>query len=388
MTFGPLYYLTFVIGSTFHCNVMPSSSRPLYHRVSHVLIIFTILTYGIYISQEIIVPLALAALLAILLRPIEAWFMRRSIHKVIAICLTLFLTMSFLIAVGFFISVQVADFSDDIPKLQAHINDFYRDARRWIRSEYRVSYGKQAQYVKQVQEKTLESLQSNGAISAISGPLGTLALLPIYIFLLLYYRAVLLKFVVSLFAEEAAEKVWEIIGQVKAVIQSYVVGLLLETLCVAVMNAIGLLALNVEYAIMLSAIAAILNLIPYIGGIVATILAVMIAFINNPDPGVLLGVVGVFLVVQFIDNNILVPMIVGSKVKVNALVSIVGVLVGGALAGVSGMFLSIPAIALMKVVFDRVEGLEPWGILIGDDQPEDAKQSMFPRWMRFWERAG
>lgn len=100
----------------------------------------------------------------------------------------------------------------------------------------------------------------------------------------------------------------------------------------------------------------------------------------------LLGVVGVFLAVQFIDNNFLVPMIVGSKVKVNALVSIVGVLIGGALAGVSGMFLSIPAIALMKVVFDRVEGLEPWGILIGDDQPDDAKQPMLPRWMRIWER--
>ncbi|PQA58580.1 AI-2E family transporter [Siphonobacter curvatus] len=366
---------------------MPASDRPFYHRASHSLIIISLVTLGIYIGQEIIVPLALGGLLAILLRPVEAWFMRRGVHKVIAICLTLALAVIVLSGVAVFISIQISNFSDDLPKLQDNINDFYRTARRWVRQEYNVSYTKQAQYIKQAQQKTLENLQGGtGALAAISGPLGTLALIPIYVFLLLYYRAMLLKFLVSLFMEEHAGRVWEIIGQVKAVIQSYVVGLLLETACVAILNALGLLALGVEYAIMLSVIAAILNLIPYLGGIIATVLAVAIVFINNPEPSMLLGVVGVFLAVQFIDNNFLVPMIVGSKVKVNALVSIVGVLIGGALAGVSGMFLSIPAIALMKVIFDRVEGLEPWGILIGDDQPDDAKQPMLPRWMRIWER--
>jgi predicted PurR-regulated permease PerM len=105
----------------------------------------------------------------------------------------------------------------------------------------------------------------------------------------------------------------------------------------------------------------------------------MITFINHPDGYTLAGVVGVFLTVQFIDNNLLVPLVIGSKVKINALVSIVGVLVGGALAGVSGMFLSIPAIAMMKVIFDRVEGLKPWGILLGDQTPEQADNTLFRR---------
>ncbi len=65
------------------------------------------------------------------------------------------------------------------------------------------------------------------------------------------------------------------------------------------------------------------------------------------------------------------------KCRINALVSIVGVLVGGAIAGVSGMFLSIPVIAMMKVVFDRVEGLEAWGIFLGDQTPKEAKGSLF-----------
>src|SRR5205823_9461895 len=133
---------------------------------------------------------------------------------------------------------------------------------------------------------------------------------------------------------------------------------LLETASVAALNTIGLLILGVQYAVLLGVMAAILNLIPYIGGLVAIALTIMVTFINQPEPSTLLGVGAVFLVVQFIDNNILVPVVIGSKVRMNALVSIVGVLLGGALAGVSGMFLSIPAIAIMKVIFDRVEGLE------------------------------
>jgi predicted PurR-regulated permease PerM len=62
------------------------------------------------------------------------------------------------------------------------------------------------------------------------------------------------------------------------------------------------------------------------------------------------------------------PYVVSSKVRINALVSIIGVLIGGALAGISGMFLSIPGIAILKAIFDRVEGLKPWGDILGDDE--------------------
>ncbi len=223
----------------------------------------------------------------------------------------------------------------------------------------------------------MENFQSAETLGIVTGPLGSLVLIPIYAFLLLYYRAMLLHFMVVLFAEKYKTSVMEILGEIKSIIQSYMVGLLLETAAVATLNSVGLLILNVQYAVLLGIMAAILNLVPYIGGLVATALAVMVTFINHPDSYTLLGVVGVFLTVQFIDNNFLVPLVIGSKVRINALVSIVGVFVGGALAGISGMFLSIPAIAMMKVVFDRVDGLKPWGILLGDQTPEQTNNNLF-----------
>lgn len=354
-----------------------TAPQPFYQKLSLTLLAIGIIMLAIYLGQDIVVPLALAGLLAVLLRPLEGLFIRIGIPKLLSITLALLIAVLIVSAVAVLISMQLADFSDEWPKLKRNIDLFYRDARRWIRREYSVSYRQQAEYLKNAQSKTLETFQGPETLGVVTGPLGTLVLIPIYTFLLLYYRAMLIHFTVVLFAEEQKQRVLEILGQIKSIIQSYMVGLLLETTAVAVLNSAGLLILNVQYAILLGVMAAILNLVPYIGGLVATALAVMVTFISHPEIDVLLGVVGVFIAVQVIDNNFLVPFIVGSKVRINALVSIVGVLVGGALAGLSGMFLSIPVIAMMKVIFDRVPGLEPWGILLGDQTPEQANNNLF-----------
>ncbi|RRB04439.1 AI-2E family transporter [Larkinella rosea] len=351
---------------------MPSATPPpFYHRLSHSLLAIGLLMAAFYLGQDIIVPFAMAGLLAVLLRPVEAWLIRRGIPKVVAISLALFLAVAVLVGLTMLISMQISRFADDWPKLQKNLSDFYKDARRWIRQEYNLSYSQQDQYLKKAQAQTMDTLQGSDTLGVITGPLGTLLLLPIYVFLLLYYRSMLIQFIIRSFASEHTERVREVLGEIRSVIQSYVVGLVTETACVAVLNSVGLLVLGVQYAVLMGVIAAILNLIPYIGGLVATGLAVAVTFVNHPEPATLLGVVGVFLVVQFIDNNFLVPVIIGSKVRINALVSIVAVLIGGALAGVSGMFLSIPTIAIMKVIFDRVEGMEPWGILLGDQTSEE-----------------
>ena len=114
----------------------------------------------------------------------------------------------------------------------------------------------------------------------------------------------------------------------------------------------------------------LLNLIPYIGIMIAAVFSIAASLSGSPDVSIILGVVIVNIIVQFIDNNLLVPMIVSSKVEINALVSIVGIIIGGAIAGIAGMFLAIPMIAILKVIFDRISPLEPWGYLMGDDLPK------------------
>ena len=161
------------------------------------------------------------------------------------------------------------------------------------------------------------------------------------------------------------------------------VGLLLEALVVAAMNSIALMLLGVDYAILLGVIGGLLNMLPYIGGLVAIALPVIIASVTKDGFTTQLGVIGAYTLIQFIDNNFLVPFLVSSRVKINAFFSIVVVLLGGAVWGIAGMFLSIPFVAILKIIFDRLPEMKPWGKLLGDNVPTRHKGEI---WMRRIQR--
>jgi predicted PurR-regulated permease PerM len=194
-----------------------------------------------------------------------------------------------------------------------------------------------------------------------------ITLTPIYIFLMLLYRNLFVKFLSKIISKTNAFVVADILHEVKIVIQSYVTGLLIETAVVAFLTTGGLMLLGVPYAVLLGIITALLNLIPYIGIMIASFVTILAALANTSSLSVVIGVLAMSIVVQFIDNNILIPRIVGNKVRINALVSMLAVIIGGTIAGIPGMFLAIPLIAIIKVVFDRIESLSPFGYLMGDD---------------------
>jgi predicted PurR-regulated permease PerM len=129
------------------------------------------------------------------------------------------------------------------------------------------------------------------------------------------------------------------------------------------------LILGIEYAILLGILGALLNVIPYIGGVVAVALPMMVALATKSSAWHAFYVLAIYYFIQLIDNNYIVPKIVASKVKLNALFSIIAVIVGNALWGIPGMFLSIPLLAIVKLIFDHIEPLKPWGFLLGDTMP-------------------
>jgi predicted PurR-regulated permease PerM len=198
--------------------------------------------------------------------------------------------------------------------------------------------------------------------------LATVIIIPVYIFMILYYQPLILNFIRELFAKEHHASVVEVITQIRGIVQSYLRGLMIEMIIVATLNSIALLAIGVEYAILLGIIGAILNLIPYLGGLIAISLPMIVALVNQDVLHMFL-VMGAYILIQFVDNNYLIPKVVASRVQVNALVSIIGVLLAGALWGVPGMFLSIPLLAVMKIICDHIDSLKPYGKLMGDTMP-------------------
>jgi predicted PurR-regulated permease PerM len=141
-------------------------------------------------------------------------------------------------------------------------------------------------------------------------------------------------------------------------------------IAVSALTSLGLYFIGVKYAILLGVITGILNLVPYVGILVAGVLTMLASLTGTAELSMILGVIVVNIIVQIIDNNILVPLIINTKVQINAFVSIVGIIIGGQIGGIAGMFLAIPLLAILKIVFDRIESAEPWGYLMGDNMPK------------------
>ena len=193
-----------------------------------------------------------------------------------------------------------------------------------------------------------------------------MVLIPIYTFLLLLYRKMIVSFLVKSFTPTHTPVVYAILNKTKSVMKGYIVGLCIEMLIVATMCFLGFTLLGVQYGLLLAVLAAVLNLIPYLGIFTAALLSMLITFATG-SAGTTLGAGIVLFVVHLIDSNFLLPKVVGSKVKINALVTLLAVLVGNALWGLPGMFLSIPIVAILKVIFDSVETLSAWGFILGDE---------------------
>lgn len=353
---------------------------PFYIKAPAVLLGLVLFVFILYILGEILVPLAFSVLIAILLNPLYVR-LEKVMPKPLAILLAILIAIALVVGLLYFLSTQINTFLTSLPLLKKKLDVLLLQAGGWARTHF----GLNAQ--KEVRE--LSGTISGGGtmlkdtLSTILGVISVLVLIPIYIFLLLFYKPLILDFLFQVFSEKHSLRVAEILSQTKSAVQSFMQGLMIETVIVCVLNSVALLLIGVPSAIVIGVIGGILNLLPYIGGVIAIALPVLMVTITQEGFTTQLIVIAAYSVIQFIDNNILVPRIVSSKVQINALVSIVAVLLGGALWGVSGMFLSIPLIGVLKIIFDRVEGMKPWGSLLGDEVPTEHIGLV---WQKRWDR--
>jgi len=338
-------------------------------RAAAVCFIITFLVFVVFFGREILFPILMALLFAILLRPMVN-FMHGKLRfpHMIAVALAVLIGLAIALGILYFLTAQVASFMADLPSIKKNIDVHLHHIQDWINSTFKVSTEEQNAYLEGMKSKS--SMISADSIGSVTGSLLNFILIPIYTFLILMYRTLFLRFLMQVTPKTEHGTLAEIVTEVKSVVRSYITGLLIELLIVAAMTSLGLWIIGVEYFIFLGIFTAVLNLIPYVGIMVACIVSVLVAMVSSTEVSVIIGVIAVNGFVQLIDNNILMPRIVGSKVSINALASIIAVIIGGYLAGVAGMFLAIPVVAIMKVIFDRIDTLKPFGFLMGDHIPK------------------
>ncbi len=354
-------------------NEVPTPvSPPLYQRLSLILLGLSVFIAALWITQELVVPLIFALLLAILLDPVVKRLCRWGVNRELSITIAVFLAMLALAGVGYFVVTQAAKFSQSIPELKEKVEETGKQITGWARNAANVQPQELNEAVDKVKK---EGLQSGGkivgkTITTVGALFGFFFLLPVFTFLIIYYKELFHNFLSKLFSRNEQDALEDVLGETKSVVQSFLVGRMVETLILTAMNWAALMLIGVKYALLLAVVGALMNLVPYIGMIVATFITVLVAFAFQ-DVTAALWVFGAYSVIQFIDNHFLTPLVVGARVQINALWSIVTVIAGGLLWGIAGMFLAIPIFGILKVVFDRVPELEPWGYVLGTGEKSE-----------------
>jgi predicted PurR-regulated permease PerM len=344
---------------------------PLYIKPVFLILGLIGLVLILYIAQGIIVPLVFAILISILLHPVVNFFVRLKINRLIAIIITMALTFLIIGAFAALLFSQASRFSDSWPVLVEKFTQIINESISWASGYFNINPHKIHDWITQTKG---ELINGSGAvigqtIISVGGSIVILFLIPVYVFMILFYHPLLIDFIRKSFAETNQTQVREIVTLTKTVIQRYLVGLFIEFVLMSILNTSALLILGIQYAILLGIIGALLNVIPYIGGLIAVALPIMVALVTKSSGWYALYVLAAYYFIQLIDNNYIVPKIVASKVKINALFSILAVIAGNALWGVPGMFLSIPLLAIIKLIFDHIKPMQNWGFLLGDTMP-------------------
>ncbi|MDY0199590.1 MAG: AI-2E family transporter [Tenuifilaceae bacterium] len=343
---------------------------PISIKIPIILIGIIAFIFILYMAKGIIIPLVFATIIAIVLHPVVNLLIKIKVNRILAIIITLFLTFLVIASIGAIAFSQIGKFTESFPKLVDKFSEILNQTIVWISGHFNLSNREITAWILKTKNELISSLQIGQTIASLSSVLVFLFLIPVYIFMLLFYRPLIIEFLRRVFGADHRSKVSEVINLTKTLIHRYLIGLMLQVAIIATMYTIGLLLLGIEYAIILGVIGAFLNLIPYLGSIIAALMPMIIAVVTKTSPWFALLVLALYVLTQFIDNNFITPKIVGSQVKLNALATLIAVIGFAALWGIPGMVVAIPITAITKLIFDHVESLKHWGFLLGDTMPQ------------------
>ena len=279
---------------------MKATKYPLYVKLCYLLISVVIIVYILSVLQEFLVPMIFAVLLSIMLLPLcnklESWKIPRSL----AIALCLLIAVSLTTLFFYLVVLQVRSFDEVIPALKERSIGLYDSVIQSLRTRLNLQLDEEFFNIKDNMSSIFENTSSvvSGTLSSTTGFLSNLALVPLYMFLLLYYRDFFRQFIYRA-TTLGQDRIDAILLRAKKVILSYMTGLLLVIGIVGVLNTISLWALGIDHAVFFGFFAAVLVLLPYIGVAIGSLLPILMALITKDSAWYAFGVAASFGVIQF-----------------------------------------------------------------------------------------
>jgi predicted PurR-regulated permease PerM len=337
------------------------------------LIFIISLVYVLYVLKPVVVPIIIAIILSVSGFPFVQFLERKlRINRIVSAIVAIVILSLIIFALLLFIGFQLSDILEKGDFYAEKLSNVYNTIATKLESflgieknELSLKKVNIGATIKDNFVSIIDFLTSSGSFFS------DIILIPLYIFFFLIYRKFFTSFIYRAFSKDGNTlKAKTILNKLYNVQQNYLVGLFMVMGIVGVLNSIGLLILGIDNAIFFGFLAALLLLIPYIGIIIGSLLPAVVALATKDSLWYPVGVIVIFAFIQFIEGNFITPKITGSKVSINAFVAILSIILFSMLWGIAGMIVALPVIASLKVVFDSIPELKPYGFLIGEPLDE------------------
>ncbi len=350
---------------------------PGYFKYFAILASIILTCYIMILGKSILSPILTAFILALLLRPMSTKLEKVNVPRGFSSVLSIILVFVVLFGLSYFFSSQVGNITRDLDTLGGRFNEIIDRGHNWMESQFGIEQQEQTQYLKNSLNTFLRNSTSffTNTVTATAGFFTAFFLFLIALFFFLYYRRFFVSFLYRLFHHENHDTVEDTIVKIEKVVRSYILGLFTVIIIVAVLNTVGLMLLGIQHAIFFGCLAAVLTIIPYIGIFIGSLLPIIFALVTKDSLWYPAGVALVFWFVQFLEGNFITPNVVGGRVSINPFAAIIALFIGGMIWGPIGMILSIPVLAIVKVICDAVVPLQPYGFLLGNPPDEDTLEN-------------
>jgi predicted PurR-regulated permease PerM len=334
------------------------------YRLAHILIIivlgYLILTRG----QFFLIPLIFAVLLAIMLQPVSKFFERLVRHRVPAALLTILTVLTGLGIIITLISVQLTAIIYDLDNVTVQINQGLHEILNWLNDNLGLKESDIRESFPNLTQSAVGFVQKG--ISSVTGFIFNLFFVLLLVFFLLWYQNNFRKLILLQANKQKPGSLEFILIQIQATMRKYLYGLLTVIAILAVLNSAGLMIIGIKYAIFWGVLAAFLAIIPYIGTTLGGTLPFLYAVATSGNWWQPIAVVGMYVIIQQLEGNIITPKVVGKSVSINPLIALLSIILGGFIWGVAGIILAIPIVGVIKILLDHNPRTRPIGFLLGN----------------------
>jgi predicted PurR-regulated permease PerM len=324
----------------------------------------------LYFGKTLFIPLSFALLISFILYPICKLMEKKGINSTVAIFISIFGMILLLCSIVYLFILQIIAFSNEWQIFRVKLLETLTQLSSFLADRFDVSTEKQMVFLKNVISNSGTQAISllKITIYSLSESFFYLLIIPVYSILILYYRQLLINVLYHIFPSEKKEIIREILVETIHAYYNFIKGMLLVYLIVGILNSIGLAIIGIPHPFLFGFIASILTFIPYVGIIISSLLPITVSWITFNSIWYPIGVILVFSIVQVLEAYVIFPFAVGSRLKINTLVIILVVILGGMIWGPAGMILFIPFLGILKLVADRTPSLKTLSVILGDEK--------------------